>query len=130
MFPIFLCQILLEVKTQQPHLRCQKQTIQKLVNPPLSHFNLKSYGKLGIWSSRRITIKDFLSYSTLLDIYLNDPTKYSNEEKEQLLGHILTILSENKQLTYEIGWDLPQLLILYVDSDYEFNGPIRDSWGV
>ncbi|KAF6069580.1 hypothetical protein FOB64_003221 [Candida albicans] len=74
--------------------------------------------------------KDFLSYSTLLDIYLNDPTKYSNEEKEQLLGHILTILSENKQLTYEIGWDLPQLLILYVDSDYEFNGPIRDSPGV
>ncbi|EMG49955.1 YBP1 CAP1-binding-protein [Candida maltosa Xu316] len=74
--------------------------------------------------------KDFLSYSTLLDIYLNDPTKYSNTEKEELLGHLLTILSDNEELTFEIGWDIPQLVILYVDSDYDFHGPLRKSPGV
>ncbi|MCP8718736.1 MAG: hypothetical protein M5F18_05505 [Asgard group archaeon] len=71
--------------------------------------------------------QDFLSYSTLLDIYLNDPTKYSNDEKEQLMGHLLDILTNNKDLTFEIGWDLPQLVILYIESDYDFKGPIRSS---
>ncbi|RCK63561.1 CAP1-binding-protein [Candida viswanathii] len=71
--------------------------------------------------------QDFLSYSTLLDIYLNDPTKYSNDEKEQLMGHLLEILSNDPELTAEIGWDIPQLVILYVESDYDFKGPIRSS---
>ncbi|KAK6465216.1 YAP1 binding protein 2 [Scheffersomyces coipomensis] len=69
--------------------------------------------------------KDYLSYSTLLDIYLSEPTKYSYDEREQLLSHLLTILSANKELTYEIGWDLPNLLILYVESDFNFQNPIR-----
>ena len=70
-----------------------------------------------------------ISYRTplLLDIYLNDPTKYSNDEKEQLMGHLLDILTNNKDLTFEIGWDLPQLVILYIESDYDFKGPIRSS---
>lgn len=71
--------------------------------------------------------QDFLSYSTLLDIYLNEPEKYTNEEKEQLIGHLLDILVNDKDLTYEIGWDLPQLVILYIESDYDFKGPIRSS---
>lgn len=69
--------------------------------------------------------KDYLSYSTLLDIYLSDPYKYSYEEREELLEHLLTILTKNKELTYEIGWDLPNLLILYVDLNFQFDGSIR-----
>ncbi|KAK6204523.1 YAP1 binding protein 2 [Scheffersomyces amazonensis] len=72
-----------------------------------------------------IESQDFISYSTLLDIYLSDPTKYTYDEREQLLNHLLTILTEHKQLTYEIGWDLPNLLILYVESDFQFHDPIR-----
>lgn len=74
--------------------------------------------------------QDYLSYSTILDIYLSDPSKYTYDERELLLLHLYTILSEDKQLTYEIGWDLPSLLILYVDSDYDFHGPIRKAPGV
>lgn len=71
--------------------------------------------------------KDYLSYSTLLDIYLSDPYKYSYEEREELLEHLLTILSNNTELTYEIGWDLPNLLILYVDLNFQFDASIRDA---
>lgn len=71
--------------------------------------------------------KDYLSYSTLLDIYLSDPYKYSYEEREELLEHLLTILTNNTELTYEIGWDLPNLLILYVDLNFQFDGSIRSS---
>lgn len=73
---------------------------------------------------------DYLSYSTVLDIYLSDPSKYTYNERELLLEHLYTILSEDKQLTYEIGWDLPSLLILYVDSDFDLLGPIRKAPGV
>ncbi|KAG7662545.1 uncharacterized protein J8A68_003941 [[Candida] subhashii] len=74
-----------------------------------------------------IESKDYLSYSTLIDIYLSDHQKYTNDEKEELLKHILKILNENKQLTYEIGWDLPSLLIPYIDSQYEFDNGVRNS---
>lgn len=71
--------------------------------------------------------KDYLSYSTLLDIYLSDPYRYSYDEREQLLEKVLSILSDNKELTYEIGWDLPGLLILYIDLNYQFEGSIRQA---
>ncbi|EGW32572.1 YAP1 binding protein 2 [Spathaspora passalidarum NRRL Y-27907] len=74
-----------------------------------------------------IATKDYLSYSTLLDIYLSEPSKYTNEEKEKLLQSILDILQEHPDLTYKIGWDLPSLLLPYVDSDYQFNKGIRNS---
>ncbi|CAI5757155.1 unnamed protein product [Candida verbasci] len=74
-----------------------------------------------------IDSKDYLSYSTLLDVYLNEVEKYSNEEKEELLSHLLKILNENELLTYEIGWDIPQLLLLYIESDYKFEGALKQA---
>lgn len=68
---------------------------------------------------------DFLSYSTVLDIYLSDPSRYTIEEREELLSHVLAILSEDSALVYEIGWDLPSLLIPFIDSDHDMTGPIR-----
>lgn len=68
---------------------------------------------------------DFLSYSTVLDIYLSDPSRYSVDEREELLSHVLAILSEDSELVYEIGWDLPSLLIPFMDSDYDMSGPLR-----
>lgn len=68
---------------------------------------------------------DFLSYSTVLDIYLSDPSRYTIEEREELLSHVLAILSEDLDLVYEIGWDLPSLFIPFLDSDYDMSGPIR-----
>lgn len=71
--------------------------------------------------------KDFLSYSTVIDIYFSEPNRYSNEEKEELLSHLLAVLSEDSDLVYEIGWDLPSLLIPFIDSDYDMNGTLRQA---
>ena len=70
---------------------------------------------------------DYLSYSTLLDIYLSDPLKYTNAEKESLLQRVLDTLKQHTKLTYEIGWDLPNLIIAYVDLGYDFNRRLRDA---
>lgn len=71
--------------------------------------------------------KDFLSYSTLLDVYLSDPSKYSFNERELLLKELLAILTSNDTLVYEIGWDLPSLIIDYIDSDFEFKDLLRQA---
>lgn len=71
--------------------------------------------------------KDFLSYSTVIDIYLSDPSRYSDEEKEELLSHLLAVLSEDSDLVFEIGWDLPSLLIPFIDSDYDMTGTLREA---
>lgn len=82
--------------------------------------NLKSAAQESIASD------DYLSYSTIIDIYLSDPNRFSIEERESVLGALLEVLTENPKLTYEIGWDLPDLLILYLDNNHDFLGPIRE----
>lgn len=70
---------------------------------------------------------DFLSYSTLIDIYLTD-NKFSNDEKEQILATLLQILTDlDDSLTYEIGWDLPAVLISSIDLDWLFEGTVREA---
>lgn len=69
---------------------------------------------------------DYLSYSTLLDVQLSEPSRYTIDEREELLAQLLEALSSDSLLVYEIGWDLPSLLIPFIDSDDEFNTAIRD----
>lgn len=73
---------------------------------------------------------DFLSYSTVLDIFASEPSRFSNEEREQILSHVLEVLTADATMTFEIGWDLPALLIPYITSDFAFDGPIRHAPGV
>lgn len=70
---------------------------------------------------------DFLSYSTILDMYLSEPERFRFEERDQLLGHLLKILEKDHALVYEIGWDLPALLLPFLESDYQFNGSLREA---
>ncbi|EGV63342.1 hypothetical protein PSN45_004379 [Yamadazyma tenuis] len=74
-----------------------------------------------------IESEDYLSYSTILDIYLSDPSKYTTDERETLLQTVLDVLNENPKLTYEIGWDLPSLLIAFFESDFKFDTALRHS---
>lgn len=70
--------------------------------------------------------KDYLSYSTLWDIYLSDIDRYSYDEREQLLELLYEILKANPALTFEIGWDLPALLMPYFESNFVFSTGIRN----
>lgn len=70
---------------------------------------------------------DFLLYSTALDIHLSEPSKYSNEERERLLQHLLETLAQDKALVYEIGWDIPSLVIPFVDTSFDFTLGLRSA---
>lgn len=77
-----------------------------------------------------IETKDYLSYSTVLDIHLSEPGRFSADEREALLQQLLDSLSGNQELVYEVGWDIPALIIPFVDSEFNFHGGIRAAPGV
>ncbi|ODV93503.1 hypothetical protein PACTADRAFT_52078 [Pachysolen tannophilus NRRL Y-2460] len=58
--------------------------------------------------------KDYLSYATLIDVYLTDISRFDQEEKLMILNALEKILEENHDIIYEIGWDLPDLLIKFL----------------
>lgn len=70
---------------------------------------------------------DFLSYSTILDMYLSEPERYRPDERDQILHNLLTILDKDHDLVYEIGWDLPALVLPFLESDYAFDGALRNA---
>ncbi|KAF3993271.1 hypothetical protein FT663_00545 [Candidozyma haemuli var. vulneris] len=70
---------------------------------------------------------DFLSYSTILDMYLSEPERYRMEERDQILGHLRKTLDADHDLVYEIGWDLPALVLPFVESNYGFDGALRNA---
>lgn len=70
---------------------------------------------------------DYLTFSTVVDIHFLDPSKYTEEERELLLNHLLKILQDDDDFVYEVGWDLPAVVIPFVDSDYDVSrGPLRN----
>lgn len=70
---------------------------------------------------------DFLSYSTILDMYLSEPERYRPDERDQIMQHLFTVLDKDHDLVYEIGWDLPALVLPFLESDYAFDGALRDA---
>ena len=71
-----------------------------------------------------VELKDWLLYSTVLDYYLSDREKYTTKEQEQLLNSLAQSLSNHKDLVYHAGWDIPGLLIGYIDQD-RVSAPLR-----
>ncbi|KAG7194462.1 uncharacterized protein KQ657_004675 [Scheffersomyces spartinae] len=74
--------------------------------------------------------EDYLSYSTLWDIYLSDVDRYSYDEREELLGLLHQVLKDNPVLAFEIGWDIPALLMPYFETNFQFDSGIRNSPGL
>lgn len=71
--------------------------------------------------------EDYVSYSTLLDIHLGDPLKFSEDDRTRVLDALLKVMTNDKELVYNIGWDLPDLIVSYISLEDDFQGPIRDS---
>lgn len=73
-------------------------------------------------------VKDYISYSTILSIHLDDPTVYTEKERQILINRLLKVLENNDELVYNIGWDLPELLLGYFLSSFNFtDGKLRDT---
>lgn len=72
-----------------------------------------------------VELKDWLLYSTVLDYYLGDREKYTSREQEQLLTWLVDSLSKHKELVYNAGWDIPSILIEYINQDRDDITPLR-----
>lgn len=71
--------------------------------------------------------EDYIGFSTILDVYLNDWNKYNTEERIILMELLYNILDENKPMLAEIAWDLPPLLLPFIDCDWPVRFALRDS---
>lgn len=85
----------------------------------------RALGSLLRAATDALETEDYLSYATVLDIFLGEPSHYTYPEREILLGSLLKTLGGDKKLIHAVGWDLPALLVPYIDSDYDFSGAIR-----
>ncbi|KAK9326287.1 YAP-binding/ALF4/Glomulin [Lipomyces orientalis] len=64
---------------------------------------------------------DYITYSTLLDVYLGNPDRYKESERVALLQALETILRRNEILLSYVAWDLPVLLLPYLASTDPFD---------
>ncbi|KAG7935543.1 hypothetical protein KL934_002102 [Ogataea polymorpha] len=62
--------------------------------------------------------KDYISFLTILDVYIGEPNLYSEQEREQILQKLLDIFTRHHEILYEIGWDLPVLLLKFCHVDH------------
>lgn len=74
-----------------------------------------------------VTQEDYINFSTLLDYYVNDWTVFTVTERLQLMDLLCEIFSEDKALLAGVSWDLPELLIPYLDADWPFKQSLRHS---
>lgn len=70
--------------------------------------------------------EDYIGFLTVLDVYLNDWNKYNTEERIVLMELLCDILDENKPMLAEIAWDLPPLLLPFIDCDWPVRFALRD----
>lgn len=67
---------------------------------------------------------DYISYATVLDIHLSDASRFTPADKTELMNSLLEVLKADSNMVYEIGWDLPALLLNYVVIE-NGRGPLR-----
>lgn len=66
--------------------------------------------------------KDYITYSTLLDVYLERAYKeFSDEDKDLVLTALLEVLNSEDELVYAISWDIPRTVLPFLQSStYDF----------
>lgn len=65
-------------------------------------------------------MKDYLSYATLLDVYLAEPSIFSEADRVVLLQTLLDVLKSSDELTYNIAWNIPDLLMGFYHMPFDF----------
>ncbi|KAK9456167.1 YAP-binding/ALF4/Glomulin [Dipodascopsis uninucleata] len=63
---------------------------------------------------------DYITYSTLLDIHLSNCSTLEESTRVELLQGLESILLENEGLLSHVAWDLPILLLPYLESSENF----------
>lgn len=71
--------------------------------------------------------EDYIGFSTILDLYLHDWSSYNVEERIQLMELLYDVLEKNKTLLAEVAWDLPPLLLPFIDCDWPVRFSLREN---
>ena len=71
--------------------------------------------------------QDYIGFSTVLDLYLHDWNVYSVDERITLMELLCQILDDNKELLAEVAWDLPPLLLPFLDCDWPVRFALKDA---
>ncbi|ODQ44291.1 hypothetical protein PICMEDRAFT_18221 [Pichia membranifaciens NRRL Y-2026] len=71
--------------------------------------------------------QDFIGFSTVLDLYLHDWNVYSVEERLALMELLCQILDDDKELLAEVAWDLPPLLLPFLDCEWPVRFALKDT---
>lgn len=58
---------------------------------------------------------DYASFSSVLDVSLKNPARFSPADAALVLIHLHEIVASEHQIAYETGWDMLELLLEYVD---------------
>lgn len=75
-----------------------------------------------------IELEDYLLYLTIVDICLAEPELFpSTDARAQALATLLEVLQQHPNLTHEIGWDIPAVVLPFVEADHDHVGPLRDA---
>ncbi len=69
-------------------------------------------------ASKSATKEDVVSFCTVLDIYIEQLSKYTDDEKIQFVDTIKKLFESNHDLLYKASWDLPQLFINILESNW------------
>ncbi|QPG73975.1 hypothetical protein FOA43_001291 [Brettanomyces nanus] len=71
---------------------------------------------------------DVVSFCTILDVYLNDLSVYSDEQKYQLMDKLTEIFEGNHKLLHDVSWDLLPVFVSFLNADYNPSaGGLRQS---
>lgn len=57
--------------------------------------------------------QDYVSFATVLDVNLKGSDRFTFVERQHILTTLYEVLQQNDELLYEVGWDIPAILMEY-----------------
>lgn len=74
-----------------------------------------------------ITADEYINFSTVLDYYINDWNVFTVQERLQIMDLLYKVFSNDRALLAEVSWDLPELLLPFLDCSWPIRAGLRNS---
>ncbi|ODQ65112.1 DUF1760-domain-containing protein [Nadsonia fulvescens var. elongata DSM 6958] len=80
-------------------------------------------------ATEAIETEDYLFFATFVEIQLYDSSRFDDTMRNEIMIKLAEVLHkpEHRILASKIGWDLPPLLIKYIESSYQFKSSLLNA---